>query len=129
MNKIADIEKMHVKKDLANFEVGDTVKVNVKIKEGDKLRIQAFEGIVIAKKGPFERQTFCVRRLSYGEGVERVFQLHSPMLESISVVKRGSVKRSKLYYLRKKIGKSVKVEEKKGPVSEQNAEAGKEGNQ
>ncbi|MBU1853339.1 MAG: 50S ribosomal protein L19 [Candidatus Omnitrophica bacterium] len=111
MNKIAEVEAGFMKKDITNFNVGDTVKVFVKIKEGDKTRIQAFEGIVIAKKGSGLRESFTVRRISYGEGVERVFQLHSPLIDSISVEKKGKVKRAKLYYIRKRIGKRTKVEE------------------
>ena len=111
-NIIAELEKDLMKKDIPDFKVGDTVKVSVKIKEGDKTRLQAFEGIVIARKGSSIRETFTVRHISYGEGVERVFQLHSPLIDSIETVKKGKVKRAKLYYLRKKIGKSTKIEEK-----------------
>lgn len=117
MNKIKDLEKDFMKKNVPDFNVGDTIKVFVKIKEGDKTRLQAFEGIVIAKKGSGVRETFTVRRISYGEGVERVFQLHSPLLDSISVVKKGKVKRAKLYYLRKKIGKGAKIEEAREDAS------------
>ena len=102
-----------MKKDIPSFNIGDTVKVFVKIKEGDKTRLQAFEGTVISKKGDGMKETFTVRRISYGEGVERVFQLHSPLLDSIKVIKKGKVKRSKLYYLRSKVGKRMKVEEEK----------------
>ena len=91
MSKIKELEKEFMKKSVPDFGIGDTVKVFVKIKEGDKTRLQAFEGIVIAKKGSGMRETFTVRRISYGEGVERVFQLHSPLLDSISVVKKGKV--------------------------------------
>ena len=119
MNKIAELEKELMKKSAPDFNVGDTVKVFVKIKEGDKTRLQAFEGIVIGKKGSSVRETFTVRRISYGEGVERVFQLHSPLVDSIEVVKKGKVKRAKLYYLRKKIGKDTKVEEYRGIKTEE----------
>ena len=111
MNKIMELEKELMKKDIPDFKVGDTVKVFIKIKEGDKTRLQGFEGIVIAKKGAGLRENFTVRRISYGEGVERVFQLHSPSIDSISIEKRGKVKRAKLYYLRKKVGKRTKIEE------------------
>ncbi len=111
MNKISEIEKELMKKDIPDFNVGDTVKVFVKIKEGDKIRLQVFEGIVIARKGAGIRESFTVRRISYGEGVERLFQLHSPLIDSIAVVKKGRVKRAKLYYLRKKIGRETRVEE------------------
>jgi len=113
MNKIAELEKDFMKKKILAFKVGDTVRVFVKIKEGDKTRLQAFEGIVIAKKGSSVRETFTVRRISYGEGVERIFQLHSPLIESVSVVKKGKVRRAKLYYLKNKFGKSTKVEEER----------------
>jgi len=111
MNKITEVETGLMKKDVPDFNVGDTVKVFVKIKEGDKTRIQAFEGIVIAKRGAGLRETFTVRRISYGEGVERVFQLHSPLIDSIAVEKKGKVRRAKLYYIRKRVGKRIKVEE------------------
>ncbi len=112
MDKIKSVEQKYLKKDIAQFNVGDTVKVYMKIVEEGKTRIQAFEGVVIGRKGSGIRQTFTVRRISYGEGVEKVFQLHSPAVEKIEVVKKGSVKRAKLYYLRKKIGKKTKIEEK-----------------
>ncbi len=127
MNKIRDIEKDFMKKDIPDFKVGDTVKVLVKIKEGDKTRLQAFEGIVIDKKGTSVNETFALRRISYGEGVERIFQLHSPLIDSISVVKRGKVKRATLYYLRKKVGKQVKVEEEMGFDKKEDAPLGEKG--
>ena len=111
MYKLSELEKDFMKKDIPAFKVGDTVKVFVKIKEGDKTRLQVFEGIVISKKGNGVRESFTVRRLSYGEGVERVFQLHSPLIDSVSVLKKGRVKRAKLYYIRKRVGKRTKVEE------------------
>lgn len=126
MNKIAELEKDFMKKDIPNFKVGDTVKVSVKIKEGDKTRLQAFEGVVIAKKGSGVKETFTVRRVSYSEGMERIFQLHSPLIASVSVVKRGKVKRAKLYYLRKKVGKGTKIEEARLSEKE-DASLGKEG--
>ncbi len=110
-SKIRELEKEFAKRNIPDFKSGDTVKVFVKIKEGDKTRLQAFEGIVIARKGSSFRETFTVRRISYGEGVERVFQLHSPSIDSIAIVKKGKVRRSKLYYLRKKVGKHTKIEE------------------
>lgn len=106
------IEAAHLKKDIPQFNVGDTVDVLVKIIEEGKTRAQTFEGVVIAKKGSGLNETFTVRKISYGEGVERVFPLHSPSIEKIVVVKQGDVKRAKLYYLKKKIGKDTKVEEK-----------------
>lgn len=112
MNRIiAEMEQGFMKKDIQDFKVGDTVKVAVKITEGDKIRLQAFEGVVIAKKGSGLKQSFTVRRISYGEGVERNFMLHSPLIDSIEVLKKGKFKKARLYYLRKKIGKDTKVED------------------
>lgn len=123
--KIEELEKELAKKKVPSFNVGDTVRVFVKIKEGDKTRLQAYEGIVIGRKGSGVRETFTVRRISYGEGIERVFQLHSPLVDSVSVIKRGKVKKSKLYYLRKKIGKHTKVEEERSVAKDADAEMGK----
>ena len=94
------------------FEIGDTIRVDVKIREGERERIQAFEGTVIAKKGSGVAETFTVRRVSYGVGVERVFPLHSPNVAAVKVVRRGKVRRSKLYYLRDRVGKAAKVKER-----------------
>ena len=96
------------------IRVGDVVKVHVKIREGEKERIQAFEGTVIAKRGSGVSETFTVRRVSYGVGVERVFPVHSPNVAKVEVVRNGKVRRSKLYYLRDRVGKSAKVKEKIG---------------
>jgi len=117
-NKIDIVEKSFLKQDLAKFNVGDTVKVYVKIKEEDKTRLQAFEGIVIRERGSGLRKTFTVRRISYGEGVERTFPLNSPSIDKIEVVRKGKVKRGKIYYLRNMIGKKSKVEEE---MKEENA--------
>jgi large subunit ribosomal protein L19 len=95
------------------FRAGDTVKVNVRVKEGEKERIQAFEGVCIARKGAGVSATFTVRKISNGIGVERIFPLHSPMLESINVVRRGRVRRAKLFYLRELTGKATRIKEKK----------------
>ena len=111
-DKIKSIEAAQLKKDVPKFNIGDTVEVHVKIVEEGKTRIQVFEGLAIRRKGSGLRETFTVRRISYGEGVERVFPLHSPSVDKVVVKKKGQVKRAKLYYLRKKIGKKVKVEEK-----------------
>ena len=111
MNIIDQIEKENLKSEVPSFSVGDTVNVAFKVIEGSKERIQAFEGIVIAKKNGGIRETFTVRRLSYGVGVERTFPLHSPKVAKITVVKRGKVRRAKLYYLRNLTGKAAKVEE------------------
>ncbi len=99
------------KKEVPPFRVGDTVKVFVKVVEGDKERIQPFEGVVISRRGNSVRETFMVRKVSFGIGVERIFPLHSPTVERIEVVRRGSVRRAKLYYLREKKGKAAKIKE------------------
>ena len=111
MNIIEQIEKENLKAEVPVFSVGDTVKVSVKVIEGTKERIQAFEGIVIAKRNGGIRETFTVRRMSYGVGVERTFPVHSPKVAKIDVIKRGKVRRAKLYYLRNLTGKAAKVEE------------------
>lgn len=118
INKIALIEKAFLKEGLPKFNVGDTVKVYVKIKEEDKMRLQAFEGIVMRKRGSDLRKTFTVRRISYGEGVERTFCLNSPHIDKIEVVKKGKVKRAKIYYLRKRVGKMTRVEEEEASKEE-----------
>jgi len=106
------VQAKFMKKDVPQFNIGDTVDVQVKIVEEGKSRLQAFEGIVIARKGSGLQETVTVRKISYGEGVELVFPLHSPSIDKISVVKKGDVKRAKLYYLKKKIGKETRVDEK-----------------
>ncbi|MBR6736032.1 MAG: 50S ribosomal protein L19 [Oscillospiraceae bacterium] len=102
-----------LKKEVPEFNVGDVVRVGVRIKEGEKSRVQTFEGTVIAKKHGDIQETFTVRRLSHGVGVERVFPLHSPVVESVDVVRRGRVRRGKLYYLRGRVGKAARVKEAK----------------
>lgn len=111
MNLIEQIERENLKKDVPSFNIGDTVKVYVKVVEGDKERLQAYEGTVIARKNGSIRETFTVRRISYGIGVERTFPLHSPRIDRIEVVRKGNVRRAKLYYLRERTGKSAKVKE------------------
>ncbi len=111
-NIIAEIEKEYKKADVPQFNVGDTVKVSVKVKEGNRERIQAFEGIVIAKKNGSVRESFTVRRVSFGVGIERTFPLHSPRITAIDVIKHGRVRRAKLYYLRNLSGKAAKIKEK-----------------
>ncbi len=109
---VSKISKEQVKKDAPVFSIGDTVRVHTKVVEGEKERIQLFAGVVIARKGSGIQQSFTVRRISYGEGVERVFPLHSPRIEKVEVEHRGRVRRSKLYYLRRRIGKgAIKVKE------------------
>ena len=113
MNEIIrSIEEAQLRKDLPKFNIGDTVKVQVKVVEGKNERLQAFEGVVIARRNGSVRETFTVRRTSYGIGVERTFPLHSPRVDSITVVRRGKVRRAKLYYLRGLSGKAAKVKEK-----------------
>ena len=109
MDALKLIAQESVKKEIPAFEVGDTVRVQVRIKEGDKQRLQAFEGTVIAKKHGGVAEPFTVRRVSYGVGVERVFPVHSPNVDSVTVVRKGKVRRSKLYYLRNRVGKAAKV--------------------
>ena len=118
MNIIKDIEKEQIneilkKRVVPDFKSGDTVKVNVFVTEGNKERIQAFEGVCIARSNRGFNSTFTIRKISHGEGVERVFPVYSPMLESIKLVRRGKVRRSKLYYLRQRSGKSARIAEKK----------------
>ena len=111
MNIIEQINNENVKKEIPSFNVGDTVKVSVKVVEGTRERIQAYEGVVIAKRGGSISETFTVRRISFGVGVERTFPLHSPKITDIKVVKKGAVRRAKLYYLRNLTGKAAKVKE------------------
>lgn len=111
MNIVDIVEKEAMRTDLPELAIGDTVRVNVKIKEGDKERIQAFEGVIISFKNGSIRETFTVRRVSFGIGVERTFPLHSPKIDSIKVVRHGRVRRAKLYYLRNKSGKAARLKE------------------
>ena len=112
MDALEIISGSSKKAEVPSFSVGDTVKVHVKIKEGDKSRIQVFEGTVIAKKHGGISETFTVRRVAYGVGVERVFPVHSPNVKDVAVVRHGRVRRAKLYYLRDRVGKAAKVKEK-----------------
>ena len=111
MDIIRAIEAKQIKENAENFSVGDTVKVFFKIVEGTTERVQVFEGIVIAKNNSGIRKSFTVRKISYGVGVERIFPMHSPRIEKIEVVRRGRVRRAKLYYLRSRVGKAAKVKE------------------
>lgn len=111
MDALKLISDSSLRKDELVFNIGDTVRVSVKIREGERERIQAFEGTVIARKGSGISETFTVRRVSYGVGVERVFPYHSPNVSSVEVIRRGRVRRSKLYYLRGRVGKAAKVKE------------------
>ncbi|MBE6845559.1 MAG: 50S ribosomal protein L19 [Ruminococcus sp.] len=111
MNALEMISSSSIKAEAPKFDIGDTVKVHVKIKEGDKSRIQVFEGTVIAKKHGGVSETFTVRRVAHGCGIERVFPVHSPVVEKVEVIRHGKVRRAKLYYLRDRVGKAAKVKE------------------
>ncbi|MFA5657712.1 MAG: 50S ribosomal protein L19 [Oscillospiraceae bacterium] len=111
MDALKLISESSMKSELPAFSIGDTVKVHVRIKEGEKTRIQIFEGTVIAKKHGGITETFTVRRVAHGCGIEKVFPVHSPSVEKVEVVRRGSVRRAKLYYLRDRVGKAAKVKE------------------
>ena len=113
MGKIEQLEKENIRMDLPNFGPGDTVKVHVKIKEGEKERIQAFQGVVISKRKGSSNATFTVRKVSYGIGVERIFPMHSPIIDKVEVLTRGRVRRAKIYYLRKLRGKAARIREKR----------------
>lgn len=108
-----EIAREQMRSDVPDFQPGDTLRVNVRVREGEKERLQAFEGMCIARKGGAVTETFTVRKISSGIGVERVFPLHSPTLESITVVRRGRVRRAKLYYLRRLRGKAARIREKR----------------
>ena len=112
MNLIDQIESEQLKSDIPEFSSGDTVVVQVKVREGTRERLQAFEGVVIAKKNRGLNSAFTVRKISHGEGVERVFQTHSPLIASIDVKRKGKVRRSKLYYLRELSGRAARIKEK-----------------
>jgi large subunit ribosomal protein L19 len=129
MNVIQQLEKeqmakLSAGKQIPDFGPGDTVVVNVKVVEGDRTRVQAYEGVCIARSGGGINESFTVRKISYGEGVERVFPVYSPMIDSISVVRRGKVRRAKLYYLRDRRGKSARITERQdrtGPTAKHEA--------
>ncbi|MDL2218825.1 50S ribosomal protein L19 [Ruminococcaceae bacterium OttesenSCG-928-O06] len=112
MDALKIISQGSLKPEVPKFNIGDTVRVSVRIKEGERERIQVFEGTVIAKKHGGISETFTVRRFSYGVGVERVFPIHSPLVEKVEVVRKGKVRRAKLYYLRERTGKAAKVKQK-----------------
>jgi large subunit ribosomal protein L19 len=113
MEIINTLEKENIRMDLPNFIPGDTVKVHVKIKEGEKERVQAFQGVVISKRKGGARASFTVRKVSYGVGVERIFPLHSPVIDKIEVITKGRVRRAKIYYLRKLRGKAARIKERR----------------
>ncbi|HUH12399.1 MAG TPA: 50S ribosomal protein L19 [Longimicrobiales bacterium] len=113
MDIVQQIQQEQLRSDLPAFDAGDTLRVNVRVREGDKERLQAFEGVCIAKKGGGASETFTVRKISSGIGVERIFPLHSPSIDSVTVVRRGQVRRAKLYYLRSLRGKAARIREKR----------------
>jgi large subunit ribosomal protein L19 len=112
MDIVKEIENEQLRDDVPQFDAGDTLRVNVRVREGEKERTQAFEGVCIGRQGGGSGETFTVRKVSAGIGVERVFPLHSPMIESIKVVRRGRVRRAKLYYLRARKGKAARIRER-----------------
>ncbi|MBK5962232.1 50S ribosomal protein L19 [Rhodoplanes elegans] len=126
MNIIQELEKEQIAKlsagkDIPDFGPGDTLTVNVKVVEGDRSRVQAYEGVCIGRSGAGLHESFTVRKISYGEGVERVFPLYSPLIDSIKVVRRGKVRRAKLYYLRSRRGKSARITERQDRPGEREA--------
>ncbi len=113
MQKLKQLEREMMRLDLPDFAPGDTVKVHVKIKEGEKERIQVFQGVVISKRKGTTNATFTVRKVSYGVGVERIFPMHSPIIDKVEVISRGRVRRAKIYYLRKLRGKAARIKERR----------------
>ena len=111
MDILQEATRSQIREDLPEFAPGDTLRVNVRVREGDKERLQAFEGVCIARKGGGISETFTVRKVSSGVGVERIFPIHSPSIDSVAVVRRGRVRRAKLYYLRNRRGKSARIKE------------------
>lgn len=123
MDLLSVVESKHTKKEIKKFNPGDTVKIHIKIKEGDKERVQVFEGVVIQRRGKGTGETFTVRKTSAGVGVERIFPVHSPYISRITVVKKGRVRRAKLFYLRKLKGKAAKIEGEKVVESKEGKKA------
>jgi large subunit ribosomal protein L19 len=113
---IAELEQAQTRSDIPNFRPGDTLRVHVRVTEGNRSRIQVFQGVVIRRQGGGARETFTVRKISYGVGVERTFPVHTPAIDSIEVVSRGQVRRAKLYYLRSLRGKAARIKERREPV-------------
>ncbi|MFM1937269.1 MAG: 50S ribosomal protein L19 [Candidatus Nanopelagicaceae bacterium] len=114
MNVLDAVDAATLRKDIPNFRPGDELKVHVRVIEGNKSRIQVFQGLVIARQGSGARETFTIRKLSYGVGVERIFPVHAPVIEKIELVRKGEVRRAKLYYLRELRGKAAKIRERRG---------------
>lgn len=113
MNKVDALESAHMRDDIPDFRAGDTVQVHVKVTEGGRSRIQVFEGVVLRRQGGGLRETFTVRKISFGVGVERSFPVHSPVIDHIELTRRGKVRRAKLYYLRDRAGKQARIREKR----------------
>ncbi len=113
MNTLDQVDGAHVRDDIPEFGPGDTVRVHVRVVEGGRERIQVFEGVVIARRGGGVRETFTVRKVSFGVGVERIFPVHAPIIQKIEVIRRGDVRRAKLYYLRDRVGKATRIKEKR----------------
>lgn len=123
MSQLLEIERQFLRQTVPEFRPGDTVRVQVRVAEGDKERLQAFQGVVIARKGSGTREMFTVRKISGGVGVERIFPLHAPVVDSIEVLRRGRVRRAKLYYLRGLRGKAARIEERRDDRAAARAEA------
>jgi large subunit ribosomal protein L19 len=113
VNTLDHIESAYLREDIPDFGPGDTLRVNVRVIEGGRERVQAFEGVVIARNGGGARESFTVRKVSFGVGVERIFPVHAPIIQSIEVLRRGDVRRAKLYYLRDRVGKATRIKEKR----------------
>lgn len=113
MNTLEELENARLRHDIPDFGPGDTVRVHVRVVEGGRERIQVFEGVVIARSGAGIRETYTVRKVSFGVGVERIFPVHAPIVQKIEVVRRGAVRRAKLYYLRDRVGKATRIKEKR----------------
>ncbi len=113
MNNIEHVESAHLRDDIPDFGPGDTVKVNVRVVEGGRERVQVYEGVVIARDGGGLSATFTVRKLSFGVGVERIFPVHAPIIHSVEIVRQGAVRRAKLYYLRDRVGKAARIKERR----------------
>jgi large subunit ribosomal protein L19 len=123
MNQLDQVERVYLRGEQPDFAPGDTVRVHVRVKEGDKERIQVFQGVIIGRRGGGTRETFTVRKISGGVGVERIFPLHSPSIDRIEVVRRGKVRRAKLYYLRNLRGKAARIEERRDERRDDKARA------
>ena len=113
MDTLDQVEAAHLRSDLPDFRPGDTVRVHVRVVDGGRERVQAYEGVVIARRGSALKESFTVRKVSFGVGVERVFPVHAPIIQRVEVVRRGDVRRAKLYYLRERVGKATRIKEKR----------------